>query len=210
MKILMTGFEPFGGETINPAYEAVKRLPDEIKGAKIMKMEIPVVFDKAGDIVQQALNTEEPDIVICVGQAGGRKGVTPERIAVNLQEARIPDNEGNAPMDHPVREGGPAAYFTGLQVKAMVANLKAAGVESSLSYSAGTYVCNDLFYRVMDHIAQMAAANKKIRGGFIHVPFIPEQTKDKPDVPSLPLQDIVKALTVCIETELEKEGERTE
>ena len=210
MKILMTGFEPFGGETINPAYEAVKRLPDEIKGAKIMKMEIPVVFDKAGDIVQQALDTEEPDIVICVGQAGGRKGVTPERIAVNLQEARIPDNDGNAPMDRPVREGGPAAYFTGLQVKAMVANLKAAGVESSLSYSAGTYVCNDLFYRVMDHIAQKTAAGKKIRGGFIHVPFIPEQTKDKPDMPSLPLQDIVKALTVCIETELEKEGEKTE
>ena len=128
MKVLITGFEPFGGESINPSWEAVKRLPDEIAGARIVKLRIPTVVDRSIERVHEAMKAERPDIVISVGQAGGRFGVTPERIAINITDARIPDNEGNQPVDVPVFSDGDAAYFSNLPVKAMVQAIKDAGL----------------------------------------------------------------------------------
>lgn len=202
MKILITGFQPFGGEAINPAYEAVKRLPDKVNGAQIIKKEIPVVFDEAGDMVDKLIQSEGPDAVICVGQAGGRKGITPERIGINLQEARIPDNAGKAPVDKKVREDGPAAYFTLLPVKRMVEEMRAEGLEASVSYSAGTYVCNDVMYRLLYGIERFYPA---VKGGFIHVPFCKEQIVGKDGVPYMELEDIAKGLEICIRVLTEKE-----
>ncbi len=196
MKILFTGFEPFGGESVNPAYEAVKRLPEEIAGAQIIKMELPVVFGTAADLLAEKVREERPDAVIAVGQAGGRKAVTPEKAALNLRDARIPDNAGNAPEDEPVREGGPNAYFTRLPVKEMAKQIQALGIPAAVSYTAGTYVCNDLMYSLLDLIE---TDFPEMKGGFVLVPYIPEQVQDRENVPSLPLADIVSALTVCAE-----------
>ncbi len=196
MKILFTGFVPFGCESVNPAYEAVKRLPEEIAGAQIIKMELPVVFGTAADLLAEKVRKERPDAVIAVGQAGGRKAVTPEKAALNLRDARIPDNAGNAPEDEPVREGGPNAYFTRLPVKEMVKQIQALGIPAAVSYTAGTYVCNDLMYSLLDLIE---TDFPEMKGGFVHVPYIPEQVQDRENVPSLPLADIVSALTVCAE-----------
>ncbi len=193
--ILITGFQPFGGESINPSYEAVKRLPDEIGGNRIVRMELPVVFGMAADILAAAIGEIRPDAVISVGQAGGRSAVTPELIAVNVDNGRIPDNDGNQPDWEPIRKGGPDGVFSRLPVHRMVKAMTDAGIKASVSMSAGAYVCNDLMYRTL--ISDAAAG---IPCGFIHVPFLPEQTADKPDTPSLPMEDIVKGLEICIRT----------
>lgn len=194
MKILVTGFDPFGGERINPALEAVRALPAEIAGAEVVTLEVPTVFGRSIDVVTAAIDELRPDAVICVGQAGGRPDVTPERVAINVDDARIPDNDGNQPLDEPVVEGGPAAHFATLPVKAMVQAIREEGLASSLSNTAGTFVCNHLMYGVLDHIA---ARGGRIRAGFVHVPFIPEQVAD-PRVPSLPLADVVRGLTAAL------------
>ena len=142
MKILITGFDPFGGESVNPALEAVKRMKDEIAGATIVKLEIPTVFHKSVEKIHETMKVEKPDVVLSIGQAGGRFGVTPERVAINVDDARIKDNEGNQPVDTPIFADGAPAYFTSLPVKAMVEAIKAKGLPSSLSNSAGTFVCN--------------------------------------------------------------------
>ncbi len=195
MKILVTGFDPFGGATINPALEAVKKLPDEINGATLIKLAIPTVFGKAADVTKDAITRHQPDIVVSIGQAGGRCTVTPERVAINLDDARIPDNEGNQPLAVPIQADGPAAYFTQLPVKAMVQAIKDAGFPAAVSNTAGTFVCNHIMYHVLYLIDKEFPA---LKGGFIHVPFIPEQVIDRPDQPSMSLTDI----TTCLETAL--------
>lgn len=196
MKILVTAFDPFGGESINPALEAVKLMRDEIDGAEIVKLEIPTVFRKSIDKVAEAILKENPDVVLSIGQAGGRFEVTPERVAINVDDARIPDNEGNQPIDVPIFEDGAPAYFTTLPVKAMVEAIRASGLPSSLSNSAGTFVCNHIMYGVLYKIAKM---DKNIRAGFIHVPFIPEQVARRPaPAPCMSMQDIAKALEVAV------------
>lgn len=152
MKVLITGFDPFGGETINPAWEAVKAIKNEIAGAQIFKMQIPTVVNKSIEKIHEKMVEIHPDIVISVGQAGGRFGVTPERVAINITDARIPDNEGNQPIDIPIFEDGDDAYFSNLPVKAMVQAIKDAGYPSVLSNTAGTYICNHVMYGILYYI----------------------------------------------------------
>ena len=149
MKILVTGFDPFGGETVNPAYEAVKLLPDTIAGAQIIKLQVPTRFALSGTVLEAAVNEHRPDAVICVGQAGGRSAITPERVAINLADASTPDNAGDQPVDEPIRKDGAPAYFTSLPVKAMVQKMRAAGIPAALSYTAGSFVCNSLMYTLL-------------------------------------------------------------
>ena len=195
MKLLLTGFTPFAGETINPALEAVKRLPNEIAGLEIVKLEVPTVFGESVRMVQEAIEREQPDFVLSVGQAGGRAAVTPERVAINVDDARIPDNAGQQPIDVPIFVDGENAYFATLPVKAMAEAIQKAGLPAALSNTAGTYVCNHLMYGILHHLHQN---HKTAKAGFIHVPYIPEQTADKPGVPSMPLDDIVRALEAAI------------
>lgn len=196
MKILLTAFTPFDGESINPALEAMKLLPDKIGNLAVLKLEVPTVFGKSANLVLETMEREKPDFVLSIGQAGGRAEITPERIAINIDDARIPDNEGNQPVDRLIYLDGENAYFSTLPVKAMVEAIKKEGLPAALSNSAGTYVCNHLLYSVLYYIQINALP---IKAGFIHVPYIPEQTLDKKDKPSLPLQDIVKGLKASIE-----------
>lgn len=203
MKILVTGFDPFGGEKINPALEAVKGLADTIKGAEIKKLEIPTVFNKSAEVVQKAIKEFQPDYVLNIGQAGGRYEISPERVAINVDDARIADNEGNQPIDAPIKEDGDAAYFTQLPVKAMVTAIKNAGIPGAVSNTAGTFVCNHIMYQVQ----YMIHTNfPKIKGGFIHVPYIPEQVVNKPGQPAMSLSDMTKGLTAAIEAVVEFDG----
>ena len=195
MKVLLTAFEPFGGEAINPAQEAVRLVKDNIDGADIVKIDVPVVFNKAGEVVYAAMKKENPDVVLCIGQAGGRFGVTPERVAINMQDARIADNDGQQPKDVACFKDGPVAYFTSLPAKRMVEAIKKAGVPASVSYTAGTYVCNDLMYSVLYHIDKEFNGMK---GGFMHVPFLHDQVMTKPNTPSISLDDVVKAIEAAI------------
>ena len=195
MKVLITGFDPFGGEKINPAWEAVKGIKNIIEGAKIIKLEIPTVFNKSIEKVKEAMELEKPDIVLCIGQAGGRYDMTVERVAINVDDARIEDNEGNQPIDIPVFEDGENAYFSNLPIKAMVEEIKGQGIPASISNSAGTFVCNHIMYGVLYHINK---TYKNMRGGFIHVPFINEQVLDKKNQPYMPVEHISKAIEAAI------------
>lgn len=195
MKLLITGFDPFGGEKTNPAIEAVKRLPAAIAGATVVPLEIPTVFGTCAEVVRQAIITERPDVVLSVGQAGGRSALTPERIAINLDDGRIPDNAGFQPVDQPIQPNGPAAYFTQLPVKAMVQAIRQAGLPSHVSTTAGTYVCNHIMYQVQ-HLR--ATEFPQLQAGFIHIPFLPEQVVQRSGVPSLSLTDDVRGLTAAI------------
>ena len=195
MKVLVTGFDPFGGEPINPAWEAVKAMKDTIAGAEIVKMQIPTVVGKSIENIHQKMKELQPDLVISVGQAGGRFGVTPERVAINVTDARIPDNEGNQPIDEPIFSDGPAAYFSNLPVKAMVQAIKDAGYPSVLSNSAGTYICNHVMYGILYYIEKEFP---NVRGGFIHVPYAPSQVVNKPSTPSMALADITASLEAAV------------
>lgn len=195
MKLLLTAFSPFGEEKINPSLEAVKLVKDKILETDIIKLEVPTVFGKSIKIVVDAIEKEKPDYVLCIGQAGGRYGITPERVAINIDDARIPDNEGNQPIDIPIFADGEPAYFSNLPVKSIVEEIRKEGLPASLSNSAGTYVCNHLMYGVLYTLSKKY---KGVKGGFIHVPFIPEQTVDKPDKPSMSLTDIVRGLEAAI------------
>ncbi|MDA3972914.1 pyroglutamyl-peptidase I [Enterococcus thailandicus] len=203
MKVLVTGFDPFGGDKVNPAYEAVKKMPAEIAGAEIIKLEVPTVFGKSSQVVREAIKEHQPEIVICVGQAGGRSAVSFERVAINLAEARIPDNEGNQPFDTALEEDGPAAYFTTLPIKAMTKNVQDHGLPAYISYTAGTFVCNDIMYRLL-HVLHTEFPT--IRGGFIHVPFSPDQVIERPvGTASMSLADIADSLTYAVEAAIENE-----
>lgn len=195
MKILVTGFEPFGGETMNPSWEAVRLLPDEIAGVQIIKKEMPVVFDRGKEELAEAAKLHRPDLVLCVGQAGGTPSICVERVGINLIDARIPDNDGKQPVDMPVCEDGENAYFSTLPVKSMVEEIRKAGINAEVSYTAGTYVCNTLLYEAL-YLADRY--DPKMKAGFIHVPYIPEQTTGRPDTPSMELSDIAKALQAAV------------
>ncbi len=201
-KVLITGFDPFDKEPINPAYEAVKGLADEINGAQIIKVEIPTVSYKAINKTIELIESEKPDIVINVGQAGGRFGITPEKVAINLNDFRIKDNEGNQPLDCPIVEGAAPAYFTTLPVKAMVESIKAAGIPSTLSYTAGTFVCNQVMYGVAEYIDRN---NLDIKSGFVHIPFMTEQVLEKKNQPSLSLAQLTLGLEALIKAALDNE-----
>ena len=204
MKILVTGFDPFGSDKINPAIEAVKKLPDTIKGAKIIKLEIPTVFNKSAQVVHQAIVKEQPDYVLNVGQAGGRSALTPERVAININDGRVPDNDGYQPLDEPIQPDGDTAYFTQLPIKAMAKAIRAAGLPAIVSNTAGTYVCNHIFYQVQ---YMRTKEFPKLKAGFIHIPFLPEQVITRPNQPSMALADIVKGLTAAIGAIVERDGQ---
>ena len=206
MKVLITGFDPFGGETMNPAWEAVKLLKDEIGGAQIIKPQMPTVVGKSIQKIHEKMQEIHPDIVISVGQAGGRFGVTPERVAINVTDARIPDNEGNQPIDVPIFEDGDTAYFSNLPVKAMVQAIKHAGYPSVLSNSAGTYICNHVMYGILYYIQKEFPG---VRGGFIHVPYATAQVVDKPQTPSMSLADIAASLEAAVEAAVSCEKDIT-
>ena len=201
MKILLTAFDAFGGETINPALKAVS-LVKAPEGVELVKLEVPTVFGTSVDVVAAAMERKQPDAVVCVGQAGGRSCITPERVAINLMDAGIADNEGNLPVDLPVVPGGENALFSTLPVKAIVAAIQAADIPAQLSCSAGTFVCNQLLYGVLN-LCQEQFPNTL--AGFIHVPFLPEQTVDRPEMPSLPLASIVTALEAALSCVADKQ-----
>ena len=188
-KLLITGFDPFGGQTVNPSWLAVERLPDRIGDFAIYKKMIPTVFGTAAEAVLEEAEKVQPDVILCVGQAGGRAAVTPERIAVNIRDARIADNAGNQPRGEFVAPDGPAAYFATVPVEKMAQAIEQAGISGTVSNSAGAFVCNDTLYGLLH-----AFAGSSVRVGFIHVPYLPEQ-----GTPSMELETIVAALIAAIE-----------
>lgn len=195
MKILVTGFTPFAGESVNPALEVVKRLPAHLHGAEIDWVEVPTVFQESARIVEEKIADYQPDVVLCIGQAGGRTGLTPERVAINQDDAVIPDNQGQQPIDSPIRADGPAAYFSTLPIKAMVAAIREAGLPATVSNSAGTYVCNHLMYQVL-YLADRF--HPHVKAGFMHIPYLLEQVVDKPNVAGMGLEDILRGLEAAI------------
>ena len=193
MKIIVTGFDPFGGEKINPSIECVKALP-EIEGVDLFRVELPTVFKESAKRLNEVINDVKPDAVLSVGQAGGRAGITMERIAINVDDARIPDNISQQPIDEEIQVEGEAAYFSTLPIKRIVKAIREAGISAEVSNSAGTFVCNHIMYQALFAATK---ADKPFKPGFMHIPFIPEQTADKP---SLPLEESTKALQIAIET----------
>lgn len=203
MKILVTGFDPFGDDKINPAIETVKRLPDTIAGAEIIKLEIPTVFDRCAEVVHEAIVKEQPDYVLNVGQAGGRFGLTPERVAINFDDGRIADNAGFQPLNRTIHDDGDNAYFTQLPVKAMARAIRAAGLPSAVSTTAGTYVCNHIMYQVQ---YMRAKEFPQLKAGFIHIPFLPDQVTTRPNTPAMSLVDGVRGLTAALTAIVERDG----
>ena len=193
MKIIVTGFDPFGGEKINPSIECVKAFP-EIEGVELIRLELPTVFKESAKRLNEVINEVKPDAVLSVGQAGGRPGITMERIAINVDDARIPDNISQQPIDEIIQTEGAAAYFSTLPIKRIVKAIREAGISTEVSNSAGTFVCNHIMYQALFAATK---AEKTFKAGFMHIPFIPEQTTDKP---SLPLEESTRALQIAIET----------
>ena len=191
--MLVTGFEPFGGDTLNPSAEIARTLDGRIIAEhQVVGVVLPCVF---GDVIKELrrhLRRTRPTAVICLGLAGGRTAITPERVAINVDDARIPDNAGAQPKDRPIVKTGPAAYWSTLPVKAIVAALRARGIPAELSQSAGTFVCNHVFYALMHALR----GKRGVRGGFIHVPFLPEQAKT--GEPSLPLAIMIEAIALAV------------
>lgn len=193
MKIIVTGFDPFGGEKINPSIECVKALP-EIEGVELFRVELPTVFKDSAKRLNEAINEVKPDAVLSVGQAGGKSGISMERIAINVDDARIPDNISQQPIDETIQTEGAAAYFSTLPIKRIVKAIREAGISAEVSNSAGTFVCNHIMYQALFAATK---SDKPFKAGFMHIPFIPEQTTNKP---SLPLEESTKALQIAIET----------
>ena len=198
--VLLTGFEPFGGETTNPSWTTVQAVRDEWAetGTTIHTRELPVAFHLVGDALRAAIRETNPDIVICVGQAGGSAQIDVERVAINVDDARIPDNTGFQPIDEPIVAGGPAAYFSTLPIKASVAAISALGIPAVVSQTAGTYTCNHVFYLLMH---ELEAHHPEVRGGFVHVPFGPDQVVGTAR-PSLPIESMVAAITAVVTASL--------
>lgn len=186
--LLITGFDPFDGATINPSWEAVKLLPERIGDYEIHKLQIPTVFTLAPRTVLEKAEALRPDVIISVGQAGGRAAVTPERIGINIRDARICDNAGISPKEEPIAPDGPDGLFTTLPIKAMIEAIQAAGLPAAISNTAGTFVCNDVLYSLLHRYHGTG-----VRCGFIHVPYLPEQ-----GTPSLTLEQTVQALTAAV------------
>ena len=197
--VLLTGFEPFGGEAVNPAWEAVRALQGaRIGGHRVEARCLPVVFGAALRSLRKAIAETKPALVVCVGQAGGRAQVSLERVAINLDDARREDNAGQSPIDEPVVVGGPAAYFSTLPVKRLRAELHCAGIPAELSLTAGTYVCNHVFYGLM-HALQR---RRGVRGGFVHIPYSPQQAANHAGAASLSTETVIAALRVIVRVSL--------
>jgi pyroglutamyl-peptidase len=204
--VLLTGFEPFNQATINPAWEAVRALEGwSGEGFRVEVRQLPCVFGLANDVLREAVELLRPDVVIAVGQAGGRAELSVERVAINVDDASILDNAGNQPVDSAIVEGGPAAYFSTLPIKAIVREMRARGLVAGVSQTAGTFVCNHVFYGLMHHMAGRA-----VRGGFIHVPYLPEQAAQFDGVPSMVLEEIVEGLRAAVEVTLAVERDVSE
>lgn len=196
--VLITAFEPFGGEVINPSWEAVSQLHERmICGARVVAKQLPCVFGESLASLTASLDELKPDLVIAVGQAGGRVDVTVERVAINVDDARIPDNAGNQPIDETIVEGGPAAYFSTLPVKAIVEGIREAGIPASVSQTAGTFVCNHVMYGLLHTLAKQKGKHK-VRGGFIHIPWLPEQAVKYPGAASMPAPTVILALEMAL------------
>ncbi|NNS06269.1 MULTISPECIES: pyroglutamyl-peptidase I [Erwinia] len=201
--VLITGIEPFDGELLNPSWEAVNQLNDRLIGnTKVVSRQLPCVFGAAVDEITRLIDELKPELVIAVGQAGGRADISIERVAINVIDARIPDNAGVQPVDEPIEPQGPAAYFSTLPVKAMVAGIREAGIPVSVSQTAGTYVCNAIMYGLLHHLRR-----RKTRGGFIHIPYLPEQAVKHPGVPSMSQASVVLALEMAISIALTVEDD---
>jgi len=200
--VLLTGFEPFEKEPVNPSWEAVRALDGQRVGddAVIVARQLPCVFGAAITGIEALLDELKPDVVIAVGQAGGRTELSIERIAINVDDARIVDNAGAQPIDVTIAAAGPAAYFATLPIKAITRDLRAAGVPAMVSQTAGTFVCNHVFYGLMHALAQRG--NAHVRGGFIHIPYLPEQAARHPGAPSLALDTLIAGLRVAVATTL--------
>ncbi|MFJ5382010.1 pyroglutamyl-peptidase I [Cupriavidus sp. CER94] len=206
--VLLTGFEPFEQEPINPSWEAVRALDGQRVGdAVIVARQLPCVFGNAIDAMAQLVESLNPEVVIAVGQAGGRTEMSIERVAINVDDARIADNAGAQPIDHIIAPDGPAAYFSTLPIKAIVRDMRAAGVPAMVSQTAGTFVCNHVFYGLMHALAQRHAAAPATRGGFIHIPYLPEQAARHPGAPSLALDTLVAGLRVAVATSLSTDAD---
>lgn len=203
--VLLTGFEPFNGATVNPAWEAVRALEgwEGATGDQRFRVEVrqlPCVFGKAIDDLVAAVEQLRPDVVIAVGQAGGRSAISVERVAINVDDAAILDNGGQQPVDEAIAPDGPAAYFSTLPIKAIVRALRERGIVAGVSQTAGTFVCNHVFYGLMHHAACQRRRRQPMKAGFIHVPFLPEQAAARPDLPpSMALADIVAGIRLAVE-----------
>lgn len=201
-KVLITGFEPFGGESVNPALEAVKRLEGKkLNGGEVVICQVPVTRYESIDTVVKAIEQYQPDIVITVGQAAGRAAITPERVAINVDDFRIPDNGGHQPIDEPVVQDGPDAYFTTLPIKAMTNALQKASIPCQVSNTAGTFVCNHLFYGIQHYLR-----DKSVRHGFVHIPLLPEQDASG-NQPTMSLDVIVEGLALLAQAAIDNESD---
>ena len=196
MKALVTGFDPFGGDAVNPSAEAVGRLPRTLGALSIETAILPTSYARSAGVLRAAIDRLRPDLVLCVGQAGGRTDLCLERIGINVQDARIRDNDGAQPIDVPIVPNGPAAYFATLPVKACVAALRTAGLPAAVSNTAGTFVCNHILYSLMDIAQDHPAA---FRGGFLHIPYVPEQAARLGGAPSMAVADIARGIEIILE-----------
>jgi pyroglutamyl-peptidase len=200
-RVLLTGFEPFGGESVNPSWEIARALDGwECEGHVVRAVRLSCVFGEALRELDAALQTHMPALVMCLGQAGGRAEISIERVAINVDDARIPDNRGRQPVDDAIEEDGPAAYFSTLPIKALARDARAAGVAASVSNTAGTFVCNHVFYALMHRLATRPV-HGRTRGGFVHVPCTPEQVAGR-DVPAMPLAAQVEGIRALLRSAL--------
>ena len=200
-RVLLTGFDAFGGATLNPSGLAVQALHGrQVRGHTVVAAQLPTVFGASMQVLDALLAKHQPALVICVGQAGGRSAISLERVAINVDDAPIPDNAGARPVDMPVVPGAPAAYFSSLPIKAMLAALQREGLPVEVSPSAGSFVCNHVFYGLMHALATRPEL-RHTRGGFVHVPWLPEQ-----GTPGLPLADVVRGLRVALRCALAGPG----
>ncbi|NDO82487.1 pyroglutamyl-peptidase I [Citrobacter sp. NCU1] len=202
--VLITGFEPFGGEQINPSWDVVSRLDNAIiAGCRVVARQLPCVFGESLTVLNAAIDALSPSLVLAVGQAGGRADITVERVAINVDDARIPDNRGKQPVDEPIVMEGPAAWFSTLPIKAMVAAMREAGVPASVSQTAGTFVCNHVMYGLLHKLR----SRPEVKGGFIHIPYLPEQATAHPGAPSMATATVRQALEIAITTALQVEND---
>jgi pyroglutamyl-peptidase len=202
--VLLTGFEPFGDDPDNPSWEAARALHGRrIAGRRVVARRLPVEFGTSLRILRGAIRETRPALVLCLGLAGGRAQLSLERVAINLDDAGIPDNAGRQPVEAPVAAGGPAAYFSTLPIKAILLALRGAGIPAEVSQSAGTYVCNHVFYGLMHALR----GRRAVRAGFVHIPYGPEQAARHPGAPSLALATVVEGLRLAIRTALRTDGD---
>src|SRR5437660_8510664 len=201
MKALVAGFDAFGGDKVNPSALAVRQLKRKLGGVAIHTAVLPPSYGRSAIALRGAIHEVRPDIVLCVGQAGGRAELCLERVAINVQDARIRDNDGKQPIDKPVVKDGPAAHFATLPIKACVAEMRKAGLPAAVSNTAGTFVCNHIFYALMD-IAQGHPI--PMRGGFLHIPYVPEQAARLGGAPSMALEDIVRGIEIVLEVSADR------